>query len=385
MSESEGTTEDVRDPAQRVQQLGLFCAVLLGAALGYGAYWLQYERHYERTDNAYVGGKVVQITPQIAGMTTSVAVDDTQRVSAGDRLVQLDATDAKLALAQAEADLAQTVRQVQTLYANDEQLGASFRLRQDDVTRAQQDVARRLAAGGAVSKEEVQHARSALVAAMAGREVAHAQLQSNRLLVGSGALAQHPNVQQAAARVRAAYLNLARTTIVSPIDGYIAQRSVQVGQRVAPGSILMAVVPLREVWVDANFTEVRLRRVRVGQPVALTADLYGNSVVFRGRVLGFSPGTGAAFSLLPAQNATGNWIKVVQRLPVRIALDPRQLDAHPLSIGLSMQVTIDVHEQRGSPVSATPRVPADALDPYEKQSAEADALVSHLIAENTQR
>ncbi len=195
-------------------------------------------------------------------------------------------------------------------------------------------------------------------------------------------MADHPNVLQAAARVRNAYLNYARTTVPSPVDGYVAQRAVQVGQRVAPGSVLMSVVPLNQVWVDANFTEVRLERVRVGQPVTLTADLYGSDVHYHGKVAGFSPGTGGAFALLPAQNATGNWIKVVQRLPVRISLDPQELIDHPLRIGLSMQAAIDVHDQSGKDIASSPAVPPHQTDVYAQKAREADQRVAKIIQEN---
>jgi membrane fusion protein, multidrug efflux system len=367
---------------RRRQLIFGFSALLLVAGLVYGLYWLLHARYYESTDNAYVNGNVVQITPQVGGMVTAVNADDTQQVKAGAVLVQLDPTDAKVSLVQAEADLAQTVRQVRTIYANNSQYAAGVNARETDVARAQDDLRRRQLAGSAVSREELEHAREALRSAQANLVVARTQLASNQALSGTGAIADHPNVVEAAARVRNAYLNLARTGVAAPVDGYVAQRAVQVGQRVAPGSVLMSVVPLEQVWVDANFTEVRLEHVRLGQPVRLTADLYGDDVVYHGRVAGFSPGTGGAFALLPAQNATGNWIKVVQRLPVRITLDSKELAAHPLRVGLSMQATIDVHDQSGKDISSAATPPAQKTDVYARDAQAADALVAQIIQQN---
>ncbi|MDR3417951.1 MAG: HlyD family efflux transporter periplasmic adaptor subunit [Nevskia sp.] len=359
-----------------------FAAVIVLAAAGYGLYWLMHGHFYEETDNAYVGGNVVQITPLVGGVVISVNTDDTRPVKAGQVLAQLDPTDARVALSQAVGELAQTVRQVRTIYGNNDQYAAALAARQTDLARSRDDLRRREQAGGAVSREELDHARAAVQAAEANVAAAWTQLNSNRTLAGQSDVANHPNVVQAAARLRGAYLSLVRTAILAPVDGYVAQRSVQIGQRVGPGSVLMAVVPLDQVWVEANFTEVHLERVRLGQPVELTADLYGSGVVYHGSVAGFSPGTGGAFALLPAQNATGNWIKVVQRLPVRIALNPKELAEHPLRIGLSMQATIDLHNQSGKQVSAVSAAPAYKTDVYARQAAEADAIVAKIIAEN---
>jgi len=382
MSESAAPAQNGFEDGRRRRAMLAFGALIIVAGLLYGLYWLLHARFYEETDNAYVNGNVVQITPQLGGMVVGVNADDTQSVKAGEALVQIDPTDAQVALAQADADLAQTVRQVRTLYGNNDQYSATVGARETELARAQEDFRRRQAAGGAVSREELDHARDAVKAADANLIVARTQLSSNQALSGQGAVADHPNVLQAAARVRNAYLNYVRTTVPSPVDGYVAQRAVQVGQRVAPGSVLMSVVPLNQVWVDANFTEVRLERVRVGQPVTLTADLYGGDVRYHGKVAGFSPGTGGAFALLPAQNATGNWIKVVQRLPVRISLDPQELIDHPLRIGLSMQATIDVHDQSGKDIATSPAVPAHQTDVYAQKAREADQRVAKIIQEN---
>ncbi|RZI42451.1 HlyD family efflux transporter periplasmic adaptor subunit [Herbaspirillum sp. HC18] len=320
------------------------------AALAFAAYWAVIARFVEETDNAYVQGNVVQVTPQIAGTVKKIYVDDTHVVKAGQPLVAFDTADADVALAQAEAQLAQTVREVRTLYATQAQSGANLALREAELARAKDDLMRRkgLAGSGAVSGEEIQHAESAVAAANAAVNAAKEQLASGRALTEGTTVANHPNVQRAAARVQEAMLAQARATLYAPISGEVAKRSVQVGQRVTPGAPLMAVVPLNQLWVDANFKESQLRKMRIGQPVKLTADVYGSSVTYDGKIAGFAAGTGSAFALLPAQNATGNWIKVVQRVPVRIALDPKQLADHPLRIGLSMRAEVDLHDQQGA-------------------------------------
>src|SRR5213079_531337 len=318
-------------------------------AVLYGAYWAQVLRHHQRTDDAYVGGNVVQITPQISGTVVAIGADDTQFVKAGEALVRLDQADAKVALDQAEAQLARTVRDVRNLFATSSQLEAAVQQRQTDLAAAQSDLARRqrLGASGAVSGEELQHAIDAVRAAQAGLLAAQQQFAANRARVDGTTLTDHPQVRDAAAAVRNAYLTLARTELPAPVAGFVARRNVQLGQRVSPGTALMAVVPLDQVWVDANFKEAQLATMRLSQPVTLTADIYGRKVKYHGKVVGFGAGTGSAFAVLPAQNATGNWIKIVQRVPVRIALDPQELAAHPLQIGLSMQVEVDTHDRSG--------------------------------------
>lgn len=359
-------------------------AVIAIAAIGYGAYYALYARYYEDTDDAYVAGNVVQITPQVSGTVTGVKVDDTQMVKAGQPLVTLDQTDARVALLKSEANLAQTVRQVRTYFVNNDAYAATVSMRESDLAKAQADVKRRemAIASGAVSREELAHAQDAVKSAQAALEQARAQLVSNKALTDKTSVTTHPNVQQAAAQVRAAYLDYARTSIPAPVDGYVAKRSVQVGQRVATGAPLMALVPLNEVWVDANVKEVQIAHMRVGQPVTLTADVYGSAVEYKGTVAGFSAGTGSAFSLLPAQNATGNWIKVVQRLPVRIALDPKQLQQHPLRVGLSMQVKVNVRNTDGKELGEAPPLPVYSTDVYDKVGHDADDIVAKIITEN---
>ena len=389
-------------PAQggkRRKALSIVGAVVAVAAIAFGVHYFVFGARYEETDNAYVQGNVVQITPQVSGTVLAINVEDTDRVKAGQTLVRLDPADAKVALEQAEAQLAQTVREVRTLYANNATLAAQVALREADVTRAQSDVqraqddlARRqpLLATGAVGKEEFNHstsqlavAKSTLAAAQSAVVAAREQLASNQVMTSGVDVAQHPSVQRAAARVREAYLALRRVDLPAPVDGTVARRSVQLGQRVQAGTPLMAIVPLEQVWVDANFKEPQLRRLRVDQPVTLVADLYGSGVEFHGRVAGLSAGTGSAFSLLPAQNATGNWIKVVQRVPVRIELDPKELAAHPLRVGLSMTATVDVREQGGKAVADAVRTDtARHTSAFQNQDADAaaDAAVQRIIA-----
>lgn len=358
-----------RQAKRKKALLTIAALVLLGGAATAAYEWLVASK-IETTDNAYVQGHLVQITPQIGGTVVAVQAEETDYVKAGQPLVRLDPADARVALQQAEAQLAQTVRQVRTLYANNGALAAQVTLRQADVAKAQAEVARAtedlkrresLSGSGAVSREELQHAqaqlanaRSALAGAEAAVVAAREQWQSNQAMTEGTSVEQHPSVQAAAARVREAWLATQRVALAAPVDGYVAKRNVQLGQRVAAGSALMTIVPLQQVWVDANFKEVQLRQLRLGQPAKLTADVYGKTVTYSGRVAGLGAGTGAAFALLPAQNATGNWIKVVQRVPVRIALDPAQLAEHPLRVGLSMAVEVDVRDQGGKTLADAP-------------------------------
>jgi membrane fusion protein (multidrug efflux system) len=368
---------------KRKRMMTLLVIVILIAAIAYGLYYFLVARFHEDTDDAYVNGNVVQITPQVTGTVVAVNADDTQTVKTGDPLVVLDPADARVALEQAEANLAQTVRQVRGLFADDNQYQAQVAQRQSDLSRAQDDLKRRLtvAQTGAVSQEEISHARDAVKSAQAAVEAAQQQLASNRALTANTTIANHPNVQASAAKVRDAYLNNARNTLPAPVTGYVAKRSVQVGQRVSPGTPLMAIVPLGAVWVDANFKEVQLKHMRIGQPVELTADVYGSSVVYHGKVVGFSAGTGSAFSLLPAQNATGNWIKVVQRLPVRIALDPKELEQHPLRIGLSMQADVTIKDDNGGQLGQAPNT-VYQTNVFDKYGDQADAEIARIISEN---
>jgi membrane fusion protein, multidrug efflux system len=345
-------------------------------ALAFAAYWTLHASHFVSTDNAYAAVEIAQITPAVGGIVARVEVRDTQQVSQGDALVTLDPTDARLAVAQAQAELDRAIRRVRSQVATDVNLGAQIAAReadekraaaqlaaaQADFERAQTDLKRRqaLVDSGSVSGEELTRARNAHASAEAGLAAARAAVaqsaaqlksavaarQANAALISDTTLDSNPEVVAARARLDQARTDLERTVIKAPVDGVVAKRQVQLGQRVQPGVPLMAVVPVNDIHVDANFKEVQLQKVRVGQPVTLHADLYGKDVTFHGVVEGFSGGSGSAFAAIPAQNATGNWIKVVQRLPVRIKLDPAELQAHPLRVGLSMSAEIDTRSTR---------------------------------------
>ncbi|BFG81399.1 efflux RND transporter periplasmic adaptor subunit [Paraburkholderia terrae] len=374
---------DEPNPRKRKLLLTLLGVGVVMSAAAYGAYYMTYARYHETTDDAYVSGNLVQLTPQVTGTVIAVNADDTQIVKAGDPVVTLDNADAKIALGNAEAALGQTVRQVSSLYVNNDFYAANVAQKQSDLARAQDDLRRRqaVAGTGAVSAEDIAHARDAVNAAQAALDAARQQAEANRALTDHTTIAQHPNVQVAASKVRDAYLSYARNTLPAPVTGYVAKRSVQVGQRVSPGTPLMAVVPLDGVWVDANYKESQLRNMRIGQPVTLKADVYGGKVEYHGRVVGFSAGTGSAFATLPAQNATGNWIKVVQRLPARIQLDQKELEAHPLRIGLSMDVDVDTRDNAGPQLGAAMNT-TYRTDVFAQYGAQADAEIDRIIAQN---
>lgn len=357
--------------AKRKKFLGFFMLILILAAILY-AIWALFFNHSVSTDNAYVGAETAQVTSMVSGQVAEVLVKDTQQVKQGDVLVRIDERDAKIQLAQAQAELAKAQRQYKQSQANSRSLNSQVVVRNDEISSAQAQVTKaqadydraslelkrrnELAATGAISKEELSKAQSAVSTAKASLELAQAGLAqatssrkaaestfaANEALIQGVNEASTPDVLVAKAHVDQAQLDLERTVIRAPVDGVIARRNIQIGQRVAPGTVMMSVVPVSDLYVDANFKESQLAKVKAGQKVSLTSDLYGGDVIYHGRVQGFSGGTGAAFALIPAQNATGNWIKVVQRLPVRISLDPKELAEHPLRVGLSMQADIDL-------------------------------------------
>ncbi|WP_347259909.1 HlyD family efflux transporter periplasmic adaptor subunit [Rudaea sp.] len=365
--------------------LRLVLLIVVLGAISAGVWYYAVGRWHEGTDDAYVNGNVVQITPQVAGTVVKINADDGNLVHKGDVLVEIDGSDARIALQQAEAQLARSVRQVRGLYSNVESGQAVVAAQKVSLDRARADYARRqgLVATGAISAEELAHARDALAAAESQLASTQQQLSTTRALVDETVIARHPDVLAAAAALRVAYLNDARSKIYAPVDGYVAKRSVQVGQRLQPGAPLMAVVPLHQVWVDANFKETQLAHMRIGQPVTLKSDLYGSSVEFKGKVQSLGVGTGSAFSLLPAQNATGNWIKIVQRVPVRIELDPSVLDKNPLRIGLSMAAEVNLHDQSGPALAQqSPKEPAFTTNVYQGQMQGAQADIDRIIHDN---
>jgi membrane fusion protein (multidrug efflux system) len=331
-----------------------FAIILVLAAIGWGLYWLIALRHFETTDDAYVAGDVLQITNAVTGTIAAVHADDTQSVRAGDVLVELDPADERIAVAAAEAELAHTVRDVAALFAQASERRALLAEREAALQRSSQDAARRrpLVGDGAVSSEDLAHADDAVAELGASVAAARASVDTLTAQIGGTTIPTHPRVLAAAANVRSAHLALRRTSIAAPVAGVIARRSAQIGQRIAAGTPLMALVPLESVWVDANFKEVQLHRIRIGQKVSIRTDVYGGDVEFHGRVAGLAAGSGSAFALLPPQNASGNWIKIVQRVPVRILLDSSEIRRHPLRIGLSAIVRVDVTDQSG-PLVAT--------------------------------
>lgn len=376
--------------------VGLFCLV----GLIYGGVWWSFSRGVERTDNAYVHAPMVSIAAQQAGAVTAITADDTEQVQVGQVLVRLDPAEARLARERAEARLAQAVRETRTAFAQDATLVSAIRVREAELerlraeeARAGEDLSRRqpLLVSGAIGAEEIAHAQASLAMARAARlaaqsslEAARDQRSAHRVQIEGLRIDQHPTVLRAATELREAMLVESRNEILAPVSGQVARRSVQVGQRIAAGQTLLSIVPLEQVWVEANFKEVQLRDMRVGQAVSLRADLHGSAVEYRGRVAGVGAGTGAAFAVLPAQNASGNWVKVVQRVPVRIELDAEQLVRHPLRVGLSMHVTVDVSGVQG-PTLSDFKVPDRSRDTavYERALASADERVRAVIARHS--
>lgn len=329
--------------------------MIIGVA--YLVYWFLVLRHHQETDDAYVAGNQVQIMAQVSGSVNSVTFDNTDFVRKGDVLLTLDPTDAEQAFERAKTALANSVRQTHQLVINGKQYQANIALRKSELSKVENDLKRRIVLGNAdaIGREELQHARDAVDNAKAALEVAVQQYNANQAMVLNTPLDKQPAVLQAAAQMRDAWMALQRTRIVSPITGFVSRRSVQVGAQISPGTPLMAIVAPDHVWVDANFKETQIANMRIGQEATVVSDLYGSDVVFKGKVVGIDMGTGSAFSLLPAQNATGNWIKVVQRLPVRIELDAQQVAEHPLRIGLSTLVKVDTTNLDGLVLSDTVR------------------------------
>jgi membrane fusion protein (multidrug efflux system) len=380
------TAAVVQKNRRRGFMLRILILIVLLSAIVFGVWYYFEARWYESTDDAYINGNVVQITPQIAGTVVSIGADDGNLVRQGDVLVKLDRADADVALQQAAANLGNTVRKVRGLYSIVSGARADVAVREIALQKARADYDRRrdLASSGAISAEELSHAKDELISAKNALTFGEEQLQTNKVLVDDTVVASHPDVQAATARYRAAYLDDVRTVIVAPVTGYVAKRVVQVGQRVAPGAALMAVVPLREVWVDANFKETQLTHMRIDQPVTITSDVYGNAVTYNGKVLELGVGTGSAFSLLPAQNATGNWIKIVQRVPVRVVFTERtQIGVHPLRVGMSLNVKVNLHDESGPMLAQeSPSQAAFSTDVYQQQLNESDALIAQIIHTN---
>ena len=359
--------------------------VFAAAAIGYGAWWLMVARYYEATDDAYVAGNIVSVTSRENATVTALYADNTQAVKRGQLLIEMDTSNAEVALKAAEANLARAVRGVRGTFASADAYRAQLAQAQVTLAQAESDYNRRKQAmGGAVSGEELAHARDAVAAAQGQVSAARGGLAQAQSGIAGVDIDHNPDVLAAEAQLRAAALTLAHMRIVAPVDGVIAQRTVQVGQRVNAGAPLMSVVPLANVWVDANFKEGQLARMRIGQPVAISTDIYGGQVNYHGHVQGLGAGSGSAFALLPAQNASGNWIKIVQRVPVRIALDAQELKDHPLRVGLSVSAEVDVHDQSGPLVSGATPATVMRGDTGEDSKAATDALIARILAANRQ-
>jgi membrane fusion protein (multidrug efflux system) len=372
---------------KRVRVLAGITLAFLATGAAYAGYYEAVLSKRQETDNAYVGGNLVTLSSQVAGNVAEISADETQLVQAGAQIVKLDPADAEVALQQAQARLGAAVRQERQRYADVAQYEAAVAERKLALRNAQDDLARRLplAADHTVSGEDVAHARQAVDNASAAIAVALRQAEAAQAGVAGVTLAEHPAVQAARAEYVQAWLAARRNAIVAPVSGYVAKRSVQVGAHITPGMALLSIVPLDQLWVDANFKESELRDIRIGQPATVEADLYGSKVVYHGKVQGLSAGTGSAFSVLPAQNASGNWIKVVQRVPVRIALDPKELAAHPLRIGLSTTVDVDISKTDGPTLGLA--MPPKAIysttalsQPLQQASAAADGIIAHNLA-----
>jgi membrane fusion protein (multidrug efflux system) len=379
-------TQDTNNPRKRKVMLSILTIMVILAGAGVWGYHQFFGRWSESTDDAYVNGNVVEITPLVTGTVVSIGADDGDLVHEGQVLVNFDPNDAEVGLQSAQANLARTVRQVRGLYSNVDGMKAQVNAQQAEVQKAQDNFNRRknLAAGGAISQEELSHARDDLTSEQNALANAQQQLKTTSALVDDTVVSSHPDVMSAAAQLRQAYLNNARSTLIAPVTGYVAKRTVQLGQRVQPGTALMAVIPLDQLWIDANFKETQLRDLGIGKPVDIEADLYGSDVKYSGTIDSLGAGTGSAFALLPAQNATGNWIKIVQRVPVRIHINAEELAKHPLRVGLSTQVDVNLRDQSGPVLAQQPPQKASfSTSIYDRQLAEADAMITQLIHDNS--
>jgi membrane fusion protein (multidrug efflux system) len=365
--------------------LGVIAIVFILAGIGWYLLWLFVFSQREVTDDAYVNGNQVAVSAQVAGTVIAVLADDTQLVETGQVLVKLDPTDAQVSLSKAKSALANAVRQVRQQTAMASQYDAAIAARRLDLSRAQADLSRRqpLLADKAIATEEVAHARETVDTARAALDLAMHQADASHALVDGTAIGENASVLQAKAAFREAWINNERNAIVAPVEGYVAQRSVQVGVRVQPGQALLTVIPLHDLWIDANFKESQLAHIRIGQPARIESDLYGGGVEYDGKVVGLGAGTGSSFALLPPQNASGNWIKVVQRVAVRIQLDPKQLEKSPLRIGLSTAVKVDTHDRSGGVLAnASVNTAVAQTDVYARDFAKAETEADAIVAAN---
>jgi len=364
---------------------GLFALAVVVAAVLLGTYYLLFIKNHVTTDDAYVNGNLVLLTPQISGTVVAINTDETQYVHRGQVLVQLDPRDARIAVAQAKASLAETVREVSQLFAEERRDVALVDAEQTQLSQSDEDLTRdnSLKAVHGVSLETLEHDENAVRSARAALQQAQASLASTQAEIAGTTPATHPRVLQAEANLRAAWLELTRTRVLAPISGYVVRRSVELGEQVAPSTQMLALVPVTSMWIDANFKENQLGSLRIGQPVQVTVDMYGSHVDYHGKVLGLTAGTGSALAVLPTENATGNWIKIVQRLPVRIGLEPGELARHPLFLGLSANINVNVTDLSGSSLSRLPAwSAAQSTDVYADQDAGADQIITTIVSAN---
>ena len=371
---------------QRKKGLSIFILLLLLIAIGSAAYWFFFVKGFEETEDAYVSGNQVMVSSQVSGNISKINVDNMDPVQAGDVLLELDDTNAKLSFEQAKSNLANAVRQVSQLNYTVKQLKSAVRANEITLAQAQGNLNRRVqfVKDGAIDKESFQHAKEAVELAKANLMTSQNQLQANQALLLDGPLSEQPQIQSAVSNLKQAWLNLERTKIRSPIKGYVARRNAQVGQAVSVGGALMAVVTTEQMWLDANFKETQLTHMRIGQPVEIHFDLYGKDKTFNGKVVGIEMGTGSAFSLLPTQNATGNWIKVVQRVPVRIQLDPQQLAENPLRIGLSATVKVNVSDSQGKTLrNQAPSTTLYSTNVLQYDESAVNNLIESIIRDNS--
>lgn len=358
-----------------------FLLIGLATFILYWTYW----RYRESTKDAYVNGNMVVVTAQIPGYVQTVTVDDTNYVTKGRVLVTLDPIDMMIALEKSKANLAETLRHVVSLFQKVGSLKADKEKRKAKMMRTAQDYLHRqkLLSSGGVSKEDFEHAEAAFIVSLASVMMVEHELKSARAQIENITIETHPLVKMAKEEVKRAWVNYQRCTLLAPVNGVVALKKVQVGEAINPMDPLMAIVPFDQLWVDANFKEVQLKNVRIGQSVTMTADFYGHSILYHGKVVGIPAGTGSVFSPLPPQNATGNWIKIVQRLPVRIRLDPEEVQKHPLRLGLSMHVTIDIHDREGLMIpSEAPEIALYDTDIFSSQEAGAEALIQEIVEKN---
>ncbi len=370
---------------KHVSRTLIACAVFLMIGIAWLIYWLAWGRYFESTTDAYVNGNMISLNSQITGNVNGIYADDTQFVAQGQLLVTLDETDALVSLEMAKDNLASTVRNVVSLFAQTKEVEAQIVAKQADYLVAVEDYERRqnLIDEGGVSTEDLQTSEAKMISAEEELNVMEYRHEALLAEVQNTTVQDHPRVQQAKDDVNAAYLTLKRCKIKSPANGLIAQRSAQVGMRVKPETPLLAVIPLDQMWVDANYKEVQLKKMRIGQAVRLKSDMYGRDVIFEGKIIGIGGGTGSVFSILPPQNATGNWIKIVQRLPVRIGLNADQLKNHPLRLGLSMDVRVDLRNQ------TLPLIPKTIIEAiqykttiFDDQEDGVDELIEKILEKN---